>query len=83
MIQSDIRLPYHPQDHFILCHDVRAFRPEFYRAHTNSVAIRGVDPGSGMPDLAARLQRRILMISPSSETEHETGAKDPLFLPLS
>jgi len=67
----------------MLCHDVRAFRPEFYRPHTNSVAIRGLGPGSRKPDSAARLQRRILMISPSSEAEHKTGAKDPLFLPLS
>ena len=44
------------------------------------------DPGSGKPELAARLQRRILMISPPSRPndENENGVKDTtVFFPLS
>lgn len=42
-IQSNIHLTHRREDHLMLCHDMRAFRLEFYRASTNPVGIlRGV-----------------------------------------
>ena len=78
MIQSNVHLTHHREDHLMLCHDdMRTFRPEFYRASTNPVRVlRGVRPGLWKARVGCTLAAKDPHDLPSFEAERRERGRD-------